>query len=102
MILSQEDIKRHVEVFFKDKPVNKVWLFGSYARGESDEQSDVDILISFQKDSKVGLRYLVWGEEMEEVVHKKVQIVSDGGVSKYVKPFIDADKVLLYEKCIGR
>ena len=98
MILSKEDIKRHVSDFFKDKPVSKVWLFGSYARGESDDDSDVDILISFEKDSKIGLRYLVWGEEMEEIILKKVQVVSDGGLSKYIKPFIDNDKELLYEK----
>ena len=98
MILSKEDIKRHVSDFFKDKPVSKVWLFGSYARGDFDDKSDVDILISFEKDSKVGWSYYGWNEEMEEIMHKKVQVVSDGGVSKYIKPFIDADKVLLYEK----
>ncbi len=98
MILSKEEIKRHVEDFFRDKPVNKVWLFGSYARGDYDEQSDVDILISFEKSSIVGWKYYGWSEEMQEIMHKKVQVVSDGGVSKYIKPFIDADKVLLYEK----
>lgn len=30
--------------YFKDKPVLKVYLFGSYARGEADEDSDVDLL----------------------------------------------------------
>lgn len=98
MILSQQEIKNYVEDFFKDKPVNKVWLFGSYARGDYNDESDVDILISFEKDSKVGWQYYGWNEEMEEIMHKKVQVVSDGGMSKYIKPFIDADKVLLYEK----
>ena len=49
MILSQQEIKNYVEDFFKDKPVNKVWLFGSYARGDYNDESDVDILISFEK-----------------------------------------------------
>ena len=98
MILSQQEIKNCVEVFFKDKPVNKVWLFGSYARGDFNEESDVDILVSIEKDSKVGIRYFGWNEEIEEVLHKKVQIVSAGWESRYIKPFIDADKVLLYEK----
>ena len=65
MILSQQEIKNCVEVFFKDKPVNKVWLFGSYARGDFNEESDVDILVSIEKDSKVGIRYFGWNEEID-------------------------------------
>ena len=98
MILSKEDIKRHVEDFFSDKPVDKVWLFGSYARGESDDESDIDILISFQKDSKIGWEYYGWSEDISEAMNKKVDVVSEGGMSKYIRPFIEADKVLLYEK----
>ena len=33
--------------YFKTQPVLKAWLFGSYARGEEDENSDVDILVIF-------------------------------------------------------
>jgi len=32
------------------------------------------------------------------LLHKKVDIVSDEGLSKYVKPFIDKDKVLIFER----
>ena len=78
MILSKEDIKRHVSDFFKDKPVDKVWLFGSYARGESDDESDIDILISFQKDSKVGWEYYGWSDDISEAMNKKVDVVSEG------------------------
>lgn len=43
MILSQENIKRVVQEYFKDKPVNEVYLFGS-ARGEVNEGGDGDLI----------------------------------------------------------
>ncbi|HEY2726602.1 MAG TPA: nucleotidyltransferase domain-containing protein [Parafilimonas sp.] len=39
MILSKEQIQNTITEFFADKPVNKVWLFGSYARGDADEKT---------------------------------------------------------------
>jgi uncharacterized protein len=98
MILTKEQIQKTIREYFAGKPVRKVWLFGSYARGEADEESDIDVLVDFENNNKVGLRYLAWHEEIEEMIHKKVQVVSEGSVSDYLRPFIDADKTLLYER----
>jgi len=97
MILTREDIRKIIAEYFAAKPVARVWLFGSYARGEADEKSDLDVLVDID-DSRVGLRYLSWHEELEELIHKKVQVVSNGALSKYIRPFIEADKVLMYER----
>ncbi len=98
MILSKEQIQKVINGYFAGKPVKKVWLFGSYARGEANEESDLDVLVDIEDNKKVGLRYLAWHEEIEYLVNKKVQVVSNAAVSKYIRPFIDADKVLMYEK----
>ncbi len=98
MILTKDQIRKAITEYFAGKPVKKVWLFGSYARGEADDDSDVDMLVDFEKNSKVGLRYLAWHEEIEELMHKKVQVVSQGSVSESLRPFIDADKTLMYER----
>jgi hypothetical protein len=98
MILKREQIQETVRNFFAEKPVRKVWLFGSYARGDADETSDVDVLIDFEKDARVGLRYFLWHEELAALLKKKVDIVSLGWENKYIKPLIDKDKTLIYEK----
>ena len=98
MILNNEDIKKAITNYFKDKPVKRAWLFGSYARHEADDASDVDVLIDFEEDSGVGLHYLVWHEEIESVVNKKVQVVSNKALPEYIRPFVEADRVLVYEK----
>ncbi|HEY9340200.1 MAG TPA: nucleotidyltransferase domain-containing protein [Hanamia sp.] len=96
MILSQENIKQVVQEYFKDKPVNEVYLFGSYARGEANEDSDVDLIFSFIKDTRIsyfGLaKYLV---DLEERFLKKVDLVEDKFVFPEIKNEINKEKVLL-------
>jgi predicted nucleotidyltransferase len=55
--------------YFKDKPVLKAYLFGSYARGDAGIESDIDIL---------------------------VDLVSEKAVSRHVRPFIEKEKMLIY------
>ena len=39
--------------YFKTQPVLKAWLFGSFARGEETEDSDLDILVEYDKNARV-------------------------------------------------
>ncbi len=92
-------MKLTIKEFFKDKPVNKVWLFGSYARGEEDETSDVDVLVDVDYDNlKSGLDYYMWHSDLAEKVKKKVDVVSFGGVNKRLLPYIMKDLILIYER----
>lgn len=98
MILSREHIQRTVQEFFTGKPVKKVWLFGSYARGEANESSDVDFLVDIDDGSALGLKYFSWREELASLLNKKVDVVSVGWENQFVKPFIDKDKSIIYER----
>ena len=98
MILTTEHIKQVISGFFEKKPVKKVWLFGSYARGDADENSDVDILVALDHTNPIGWDYYGWYGELAEKLNKKVDIVSAGWESKYIKPYIDIDKQILYER----
>jgi uncharacterized protein len=98
MILTKEQIKKTIESYFAEKPVKRVWLFGSYARNEADDNSDVDVLIDIEKGAKVGIRYFLWHEELGALLNKKVDVVSHGWENKFIKPYIDKDKTLIYER----
>lgn len=98
MILTTEQIKQIVSGFFEKRPVKKVWLFGSYARGEANENSDVDILVDLDHTKPIGWDYYLWFEELAEKLSKRVDIVSAGRENKHIKPFIDKDKWVIYEK----
>ncbi len=73
--------------------VKKAALFGSYARGEQDEKSDVDILIEPPDD--MGLEFIDLKHKLEDALQKKVDLVSYNGISKYLKKYILAGQVPL-------
>lgn len=98
MILTREQIQKVVTEYFAEKPVKKVWLFGSYARGDADEESDVDVLIDVDYSVNVGWDYFIWHEELQKQLNTKVDVVTLAGLSKFIKPLVDKDKSLIYEK----
>lgn len=98
-MLSIEQIKQVVADYFRDKPVKQVWLFGSYARGEADEQSDVDLLVEVDYAKRVGWEFYSWKDGLKDALgNRKVDVVSTGGLSKYIGPYILNEKKLIYAK----
>src|SRR5580698_4910455 len=97
MKLSAQHIKT-IKKFFSGLPVKKAYLFGSYSRNEAGDDSDVDILVELDHTDPIGMKFFTYSDELEKLLKKKVEIVSDEGVSKYIKPYIDKNKVLIYER----
>ena len=55
-------------------PIQRLALFGSWARGEATEDSDVDVLV--EVDPSIGLRFVDLGEELEGALGRRVDLVS--------------------------
>lgn len=53
--MNREAQTETIREYFKIQPMLKAWLFGSFARGEETKDSDVDILVSFDKDARASL-----------------------------------------------
>src|SRR5476651_490527 len=97
MQLSVSQIKE-IREYFSGQPVVKAFVFGSYSRDEADADSDVDILVDLDYSHHIGLGFVQMKFDLEDKLNKKVDLVSSEGVSKYIKPFIDKDKLLVYER----
>lgn len=95
--MSEETINK-IRKFFADKPVIKAYIFGSYARNEQNDSSDIDILVELDYTKRIGLEFFTMNNELEDLLFTKVDLVSAGGLSKHIKPYIDKDKKLIYEK----
>lgn len=54
--------------------VKEVGIFGSYARGTATEESDLDILVQFERP--IGLDFVALAEELEAILQMKVDLVS--------------------------
>ncbi len=100
MHLSKRKIKVITD-YFQDKPVLKAYLFGSYARGEASRKNDIDILVEVDWNQKIGLYFVQMHLELEDLLRKKVDFISNDGISPYIRPYIEADKILIYDKGAG-
>lgn len=87
-----------IKHYFSSQPVVKAWLFGSFARGEEREDSDIDILIQFAKGVRIGLRYFHMINDLEELVDRKVDLVELSTLDPFVVPFVNKEKILIYER----
>lgn len=82
-----------------DAPVQRAWIFGSFARMEERPDSDVDLLVDFDKDSHLGLMALSsLIEKLEEGSGRKVDLVANGSLKSFAKSSVERDKVLVYER----
>ena len=72
-------------------PITRIALFGSYARGDQHEESDVDILVDV--DPSIGLRFVSLAEELERLLGEPVELVSARAVGPRMKPVLEADCV---------
>lgn len=84
--------------FFRAWPVLRAWVFGSVARGESQPGSDIDLLVELDHSKPVGLGFIEMRFALEELLQKKVDLVSTRGLSPWVEPHIEKDKILIYAR----
>ncbi len=95
-VLDIEDIKRAVIPYCTKYPIKQIRLFGSYARGGADEDSDIDLIIEFE--GKVSLmKVLGLKTRLEADLRKKVDLVEPDNIDADLVVEIAKDAVVLYE-----
>ena len=95
-MLTIQQIKDTVADYFKDKPVKEVYLFGSYARGEAKEDSDIDLGI-VMTDAKMSLwKYAGMALGLEERLKNKIDLVEVELMHSWVKRNFEKEKIVLY------
>ena len=95
--MSEENIYI-IQKYFIDKPVFKAFVFGSFARGDADSNSDYDILVDLDYSKKIGLEFIQMQIDLVDLLKTNVDLVSTRALSKYIRPFVDNDKILIYER----
>ena len=84
--------------YFSTQPVLKAWLFGSFSRGEETQDSDVDIIVSLDKSKPIGLKFFGMWSDLEELLGRKVDLVSEGTLLPFAKESAERVKFLVYER----
>lgn len=99
--LNQEriDVIHSICHILADAPVQRAWVFGSFARMEEKPDSDVDLLVDFDEDSHLGLLALSsLIQKLEEGSGRKVDLVANGSLKSFARNNVERDKVLVYER----
>ena len=81
--------------------VKKVALFGSFVRGETSPESDIDILVELKPMGQrppIGYKWFELEEELSRILGRKVDLISEKGLSPYLRSYIEKEMVVLYEE----
>lgn len=95
-MLTIQHIKDTVTEYFKDKPVKKVYLFGSYARGEAKEDSDVDLGVMIERKELSLWQYAKIAAGLEEELNTKIDMVQIDLMHTWVKSNFEKEKIEIY------
>ena len=96
MVFTIEDIKKRVFPIVIKYGINTFSLFGSYARGEATEDSDLDFIMD--KGDLRGLQYVSLVQDLEDEFECHVDVISKGSSNKKFLEAVSKDEVLLYER----
>ena len=92
----KQDINNKIVNYLRKYDPLKIGLFGSYARGEETEQSDIDILVEFKKQ----ITLFDLGEmkyDLTELLNRQVDIVTERAINKRIKDYIYKDLKIIFE-----
>jgi predicted nucleotidyltransferase len=84
-------LKSHEREMKKRFGIKRIGLFGSFARGEQKDASDVDILVEFEEptfDNFMNLAFF-----LEDLFSRRVELVTPDSLSPYIAPYVEKEVV---------
>lgn len=80
-------LKQNKNHLFSEYPIKSIAIFGSYARKQQNNESDLDLLVEF--NGKIGIRFIDLADEIENLVGFKVDLISRKGIKdKYYQSIL--------------
>jgi predicted nucleotidyltransferase len=97
--MTTQAMTKVISDYFKTQPVSRAWIFGSFARGEETEESDIDILVEYDKNARISLLTIshMMGE-LEKSTGRRVDLIEEGCLLPFAVDSANHDKKLIYER----
>ncbi len=90
------DINNKIVSYLRRYSPAKIGIFGSYARGDDSESSDIDILVAFKEQISLfdlgGIKH-----DLTELLNRPVDIVTERSINKRIRDYIYRDLKIIYE-----
>ena len=97
--LNLEIPKEKIAEFCKKNHIRKLSLFGSSVRRDFRSDSDIDILVEFEPDARVGLIKLAGLElELSKIFGRKVDLNTPGFINKYYREKVFSEAEVQYDR----
>jgi predicted nucleotidyltransferase len=71
-------LNKYKTALLEKYPIESLAIFGSFARNEQTNQSDLDLLVDF--NDSIGIRFIDLADELEDYIGVKVDLVSRKGI----------------------
>ena len=75
--------------------ISSLSIFGSQARNEARADSDVDLLVEFNKTPGL-IKFIQAKQKFEKVLNRTVDMVTRNALSKYIAPYVNRDIQQIY------
>ncbi|MGB9593407.1 MAG: nucleotidyltransferase family protein [Anaerolineae bacterium] len=95
MVALPFDVNRLAEICRRND-VARLAVFGSVARGEFTDESDVDLLVEFSKRKSL-LALVALERQLSEAIGRKVDLLTEAAISPYLRDRIKRDQRVIYE-----
>lgn len=80
----------------RQNDISMIGIFGSTARGEATESSDIDLIVKLSKPKSL-LSLVRLERNLSEALGKKVDLLTENAISPYLKDRILKDLTVIYE-----
>lgn len=95
--MTVSDIKQRITPLLEEYGITYAGVFGSVARGEDTTDSDIDLIIRFGRPMGM-FKYMRLIDGLESLLEKKVDLVTEKSLNKYVAPYVLPEVKKIYEK----
>ena len=100
--MRRENLIDKIKTYFVEQPIEKAWLFGSFARNEESLDSDIDLLVRFKKPNNIDLfDYVGLTQDLEDLTGRQVDLVEEGRLIPNAEKIVEREKILIYERKAG-
>ena len=94
--MKKTEVNKIIISYLKNYEPTKIGIFGSYARNENTEESDIDILVDFSK--KINLLDLIGIElDLSDLLGLKVDLITERSINPKLKKYIYKDLRIIYQ-----
>jgi uncharacterized protein len=91
----KKKIRESIVAILSRNDAERIAVFGSYARGEATNKSDIDILVRFARPKSL-IQIVQIEDEIKKSIHMNVDLVTEKAVSPYLAGSIHRDEVVIY------